>query len=65
MVAFVPAAHVALREEKARRLSVPSEFMERSMAIADPVDIEVIPDTATVSLRRIVWSSVRPFAIRN
>jgi MHS family shikimate/dehydroshikimate transporter-like MFS transporter len=28
------------------------------MAIAEPVDIEVIPDTATVSLRRIVWSSV-------
>jgi MHS family shikimate/dehydroshikimate transporter-like MFS transporter len=58
MIAFVPAAHVALREEKARRLSVPSEFMERSMAIADPVDIEVIPETTTVSLRRIVWSSV-------
>src|SRR5262245_13490877 len=32
--------------------------MERSMAIAEPVDIEVIPDTANVSLRRIVWSSV-------
>src|SRR5258708_12198665 len=30
---------------------------ERSMAIADQVDVEIIPDT-TASLRRIVWSSV-------
>src|SRR5215470_12358757 len=58
MVAFIPAAHVALREEKARRLSVPSKFMERSMAIAEPVDLEVIPGIATIGLRRIVWSSV-------
>jgi MHS family shikimate/dehydroshikimate transporter-like MFS transporter len=28
------------------------------MAIADQVDIDVIPDTTRVSLRRIVWSSV-------
>jgi MFS family permease len=55
---FRPGSACGAEGEKARRLSVPSEFMERSMAIADPVDIEVIPETTTVSLRRIVWSSV-------
>src|SRR3981189_240015 len=28
------------------------------MAIADPVDFETIPDPTSISLRRIVWSSV-------
>jgi MHS family shikimate/dehydroshikimate transporter-like MFS transporter len=28
------------------------------MAITDQVDIDIIPDTPTISLRRIVWSSV-------
>src|SRR5258708_14698379 len=53
-----------LRRERAvgRRGWGPSVFgfgnlSERSMAIADQVDIEIIPDT-TASLRRIVWSSV-------
>src|SRR6266702_2010529 len=53
-----------LRRERAvgRKGPGPSVFgswniSERSMAIADQVDIEIIPDT-TASLRRIVWSSV-------
>src|SRR5258708_37062232 len=45
-------------EEGELRVFGSLNISERSMAIADQVDFETIPDTTRVSLRRIVWSSV-------